>query len=369
MYIHQQTDWPNLTWDNNQIVNSLGEVRYQQGLLLGKMNQLGFDIQLEASLDTLTSNIVQSSAIENEMLDKQQVRSSLAKRLGVNLSEYKQPDRHIDGIVEMMLDATHNAFTPLTKERLFSWHNTLFPTGYSGLLKISVGNWRNEASGPMQVVSGPIGHENVHFEAPEANKVSNLMDKFFLWLDTSIKNKLDPIILSAIAHFKFVTIHPFEDGNGRIARAISDYCLARADQTKQRFYSMSAQIRQERDGYYHILEKCQKGSLDITPWLTWYLHCLHRAILASDKLLHHVLVKSKVWQHANDYNLNDRQKKIINKLLDDFEGNLTNRKYAKITKCSADTALRDITALIDYGVLQKAGAGGRSTHYLLKQQP
>lgn len=368
MYIHEQPGWPDLIWNNDQVVNLLAEVRYQQGLLLGKMNQLGFDIQLEASLDTLATSIVQSSAIENELLDKQQVRSSLAKKLGVNLTEYKQPDRHIDGIVEMMLDATHNAFIPLTKERLFAWHNTLFPTGYSGLHKITVGSWRTEAAGSMQVISGPIGNETVHFEAPEAKNLGHLMDEFFCWLYRSIKKNTDPIMLSAISHFKFVTIHPFEDGNGRIARAISDYCLARADQTKQRFYSMSAQIRQERDGYYDILEKCQKGSLDITPWLTWYLNCLNRAILSSDKLLHHILTKSKVWQHANAYNLNDRQKKIINKLLDDFEGNLTNRKYAKLAKCSADTALRDITALIEHGILEKAGAGGRSTHYLLKQQ-
>jgi Fic family protein len=320
-------------------------------------------LQTEAVLDTLTEDVLKSSEIEGEKLDRDQVRSSIARRLGIDIGGLTQADRNVEGVVEMMLDATQRYGKLLTGERLFSWHAALFPTGRSGMTKIKVGEWRDDKTGPMQVISGAIGKERIHFEAPGARRVRAEMKKFLDWFNK--EDSADLVLKAGIAHLWFVTIHPFDDGNGRIARAIADMLLARSEQSAQRFYSMSAQIRQERKAYYEILEATQKGELDITAWLEWFLACLNRAFTHAETTLASVLAKARFWdQHAGAV-FNDRQRKIINQLFNDFEGKLTSSKWAKLVKCSQDTALRDIQDLVRKGVLKKEAAGGRSTFYSL----
>ncbi|WP_198672028.1 Fic family protein [Pseudogemmobacter bohemicus] len=362
-YIHQQAEWPNFTWAGDGISTTLAAVRHRQGRLVGRMEALGFDLQAEAVLQTLTEDVLKSSEIEGENLDKQQVRSSIARRLGIEIGALAPVDRDVEGVVEMMLDATQNYIAPLTVERLFAWHAALFPTGRSGMTRIAVGAWRPPEAGPMQVVSGPYGRERVHFEAPEAERLPGEMQAFLDWFER--RDGTDPVIRAAIAHLWFVTIHPFEDGNGRIARAIADMALARSEGSSQRFYSMSAQIRRERGEYYSTLEKTQKGGLDITSWLYWFLGCLDRAFDGTEEVLRHVLHKARFWETVAGETFNERQRAVINRLLDGFEGKLTSSKWAKLTKVSSDTALRDITDLVDRGVLEKEDAGGRSTNYRL----
>lgn len=362
-YIYEQPEWPDFNWNNEAIVTLLTDIRYRQGRLLGQMEGLGFNAQSEAWLQTLTQDVIKSSEIEGEQLNKEQVRSSIAKRLGLDIGALPPTDRHIEGIVEMMLDATQAFSVPLTAERLFGWHAALFPTGRSGLIKITVGAWRTEVSGPMQVISGAAGREKVHFEAPAASQIEIEMATFIEWFNS--KQAIDPLIKVALAHLWFVTIHPFEDGNGRIARAVADMALARSEQSSQRFYSMSAQIQQERKTYYDLLEQTQKGTLNVTPWLIWFLECLSRAIDNSKETLGSVLLKAEFWKRFSTLSLNERQRDMINRLLDGFEGNLTTSKWAKIAKCSQDTAYRDILDLVNQNILLKNPAGGRSTSYSL----
>ena len=363
-YIHELADWPTLTWDAGKLSALLADVRHRQGRLLGRMEGLGFRLRSEAKLSTLTADVVKSSAIEGEKLNAEEVRSSIARRLGLEYGGAAVAGRDVEGIVEMMLDATQNYEQPLTTERLFGWHAALFPTGRSGMHKITVGAWRPIEAGAMQVVSGPIGRENVHFEAPTADKLDQNMTAFLEWFEAS--NGVDPVVKAGVAHFWFVTIHPFEDGNGRIGRAIVDLELARADGTAERFYSMSSQIEVERKEYYLQLERGQRNGLDITLWLEWFLGCLGRGITKADEALSGVLQKARLWETVNQQPVNERQRKVINRLLDGFEGKLTSSKYAKLAKCSEDTALRDIRALVERGVLIKNEAGGRSTSYTLK---
>ncbi|WP_245586878.1 Fic family protein [Sediminibacterium salmoneum] len=365
MYIHQHKDWPKFTWDNEKLTGLLAEIRHRQGKVLGKMEALGFSIQAEATLENLTLEVLKSSEIEGENLNKQQVRSSIARRLGMEISGLVPSDRNVDGVVEMMLDATQSFSEPLTDERLYGWQAALFPTGRNGFHKITVGAWRTGNNGPMQVVSGVIGREKVHFEAPEASKLSKEMADFLEWFNT--ENHIDPVLKAAIAHLWFLTIHPFEDGNGRVARAIADMQLARADKTPERFYSMSAQIRIERNDYYTILEKTQKGSLDITEWLEWFLHCLGKSFHKIEGTLEQVNRKSNFWEALAHLDLNNRQRLLLNKLLEGFDGKLNTSKWAKIANCSTDTALRDIQDLIKKEVLVKEEAGGRSTSYVLNE--
>ncbi|PWJ60368.1 Fic family protein [Dyadobacter jejuensis] len=363
MYIYQNPKWPTFNWENDAIVELLGSVRHKQGLLLGRMQNLGFPLQEEALLQTLTQDVLKTSEIEGELLNIDQVRSSLARRLGMDIGALAPADRHIDGVVDMLLDATRHYNQPLSEERLFGWHSALFPTGRSGMYKIAVGQLRNETAGPMQVVSGAMGREKIHFQAPSSEKLPTEMTAFIQWFND--RQGLDPVIKAAIAHLWFVTIHPFDDGNGRIARAIADLQLARSDNSAQRFYSMSAQIQIERKHYYDILEKTQKGNLDITEWLMWFLSCLDRALIATDTTLDTVLAKANYWEYFSNKNISERQKLMLNKLLDGFEGKLNTSKWAKITKVSTDTALRDIQNLVDQGILVKEDAGGRSTSYEL----
>lgn len=367
IYIHEKENWTDFTWDNKKVMIKLGEARYQQGRLLGKMESLGFDLQNEAVLNTLTLDVIKSSEIEGEFLDIKQVRSSIARRLGIDIAGAVESERHVDGIVEMMLDATQKYDLPLTKNRLFGWHAALFTSGWSNLYKITVADWRKDTTGPMQVVSGPMGKEKVHFQAPSADRIEPEMIKFIDWFEN--QQEIDLVLKAAIAHLWFVTIHPFDDGNGRIARAITDMTLARSDKTIRRFYSMSAQIRVERKQYYEKLEKTQKGNSDITEWILWFLQCLINAIDSTDGTLSKVLYKAEFWKIHSTTNLNDRQQKIINRLLDGFDGKLTTSKWGKINKCSQDTALRDIQDLIKKDILQKAPSGGRSTNYELKEMP
>jgi Fic family protein len=329
------------------------------------MEGLGFALKLEANVEALTLDVVKSTEIEGEILDPQQVRSSIARRLGMDMAGLVASDRNVDGVVDMMIDATQQAHKPLTKERLLGWHAALFPTGYSGAHKITVAGWRKDDKGPMQVVSGPMGRETVHYQAPDANKVPTEMKQFLKWFNSPLSDNEDPVLRSALAHLWFVTIHPFDDGNGRIARAIADMQMARADKSGQRFYSMSAQIRKERKEYYTILENTQKGNLDISEWMHWFLSCLDRALTASTALLEKVLVKAYSWQEYNRHPLNDRQRKIVNMLMDGFEGKLNTSKYAKINKCSQDTALREVTELMEWKILEREESGGRSTSYRL----
>ena len=359
-------DWPQFRWNRQQLTELLAAVRHRQGQLIGRMEGLGLALRTEATLRTLTEEVVKSSEIEGEVLDRDQVRSSLAQRLGVDIGGLIPADRHVEGIVEMMLDATENYRAPLTAERLHGWHAALFPTARSGMRKITVGAWRTEGAGPMQVVSGPAGRERVHYEAPAASRLDHEIKAFLVWLNDT-QEALDPVLKAGIAHLWFVTLHPFEDGNGRIARAITDQQLARSEQSPQRFYSMSAQIRQERNAYYDILEAMQKGDLEITPWLEWFLGCLSRAFDGAETILGSVLLKAKFWRlHAGE-SFNNRQRKILNRLLDGFEGKLTSSKWASLTKSSQDTASRDIDDLLRRNILAKEAAGGRSTSYSLAE--
>lgn len=364
MYIHQLEEWPSFKWNEEKLISLLSSTRHKQGRLLGKMESLGFSLQSEAMLETMTLEALKSNEIEGEILNEEQVRSSLARRLGLGVAGIIPSDRNVEGVIEVMLDATQGYLSPLTKDRLFNWHSALFPTGKIGLRKISVGKWRDSGE-PMQVVSGAMGREKVHYEAPTDEKVSKEMTNFLEWFNS--KREIDPVLKAAIAHLWFLTIHPFEDGNGRLARTIADMQLMRADGIVQRFYSMSAQIRIERKTYYEILESTQKGSLDITAWITWFLECLDRAIDYSDIVLAKVLRKAKYWELLATKNINERQRLIINKLLDNFEGKLTTTKYSKIAKCSTDTALRDIQNLIFQEVLIKEQGGSRNTNYTLKE--
>ena len=366
-YIHQLKDWPAFTWNQGAIAAQLAAVRHRQGRLIGRMQGLGFPLRSEAVLNTLTEEVIKSSEIEGEVLNKDQVRSSIARRLGMDIGALTPAERNVEGVVEMMLDATQNYDKPLTDDRLFGWHAALFPTGRSGMTKITVEVWRNDKSGPMRVVSGPIGRERVHYEAPAAKRLAAEMAGFLQWFNAAPDT--DPVLKAAIAHLWFVTVHPFEDGNGRIARAVADMTLARSEESSQRFYSMSAQIRQERNDYYDILEATQKGTLDITAWLKWFLGCLDRAFDGAERILSDVLKKARFWEAHAAKPFNDRQRNVLNKLLDGFEGKLTSSKWAILTKTSQDTALRDIDDLVERGVLIKDAAGGRSTSYFLAKIP
>jgi len=367
MYTHELQDWPRFTWSREQLAEPVAAARHQQGRLMGHMEALGFTLRQEAVLQTLTADVLKSSEIEGEKLDAEQVRSSIARRLGMDIGALKPADRNVEGIVEMMLDATRRYDQPLTAERLFSWHSALFPAGYSGMHKIRAGAWRDDSTGPMEVVSGPIGKEHVHFQAPAASRLDGEMNAFLDWFNA--RPDIDPVLKAGLAHLWFVTIHPFDDGNGRIARAIADMALARSENSPQRFYSMSAQIRQERGAYYDILQKTQKGTLDITPWMDWFLGCLGRAIDGAQTTLSAVLAKARFWEAIAGIAINERQRLVLNRLLNGFEGKLTTSKYAKLAKCSHDTALRDILPLVEHGILVRNPEGGRSTSYALAANP
>jgi Fic family protein len=362
-YIYKHPAWPHFTWDANRLAPHLSAARYKQGLLLGKMRDLGYQLKTEATLTALTEETVKSSAIEGEELNPESVRSSLARRMGLETAAIRPGDRSVEGVVEMMLDATRNYALPLTEDRLFGWHAALFPTGRSAMRKITPGAWR---TGGMQVVSGAEGKEEIHFEAPEAKAVGREMRAFLTWYEAE-SPEIEPLLKAGLAHLYFVTVHPFDDGNGRIARAITEMSLARLENSEQRFYSMSSQIREERKQYYQILEWTQKDGMDVTEWLDWFLDCLARAIDRSDELTAGVLAKEAFWRHLrqNSIEVSGRQRKIINQLLDRFEGKLTTGKWAKLVKVSHDTALRDIQDLLKKSILRQEESGGRSTAYTL----
>ncbi len=365
VYIHERQDWPRFHWSIERLAGRLAAVRLRQGRLLGRMEAMGFSLRAEAVLHSRIEEVLKSSEIEGEILDREQVRSSIARRLGMNIGALASTSREIEGVVEMVLDATQNYYKPLTRERLFSWHASLFPTGHSGMSKIKIGAWRDDAKGPMQVVSTTIGREYVHFEAPAAHRLEKEMAAFLAWFNGD--DGTDLVLRACIAHLWFVTIHPFEDGNGRIARAIADMTLARSEQSAERFYSISAQMRQERGAYYGGLEAAQKGTLDITERMEWFLDCLNRTFDGVEESLSAVFRKARFWQSCAAMAFSERQKTIINKLLDGFEGKLTSSKWAKLAKCSQDTALRDIQDLVERGVFAKNPGGGRSTSYTLME--
>lgn len=364
MYLWEKPEWPRLTSDEKALARPTALASREQGRLLGKMEALGFGLRKEAHLRTLTEDVVKSSEIEGEKLERDQVRSSIARRLGMDVGGVVSADRNVEGVVEMMLDATGNYAQPLNEDRLFSWHAALFPTGRSGMTKIRVGTWRDDSTGPMQVVSGPIGKEKVHYEGPPASRLPDEMRKFITWFEEP--KDADPLLIAGLAHLWFVTIHPFDDGNGRIARAITDMALARSEKTGHRFYSMSTQIRRERNAYYDMLENTQKGGLDVTQWHIWFLDRLLRAINGAQDILAVVMAKAQFWERFAKEPLNERQIKVLNRLLDGFEGKLTTSKWAKLSKCSQDTAYRDILDLVDRGALKKDAGGGRSTSYSLR---
>ena len=365
-YIHALSDWPRFHWKQDRLAGTLAAVRHQQGRLVGRMEALGFPLQQEATLEALTEETVKSSEIEGEKLDVLQVRSSIARRLGMDAAGVDVVDRRVEGVVEMMLDATRNFDQPLTAKRLSGWHASLFPTGRGGMRKLRVGAWRHDTTGPMQVVSGPVGRERIHFEAPASERLDREMRVFLRWFNEGTGPAVaDDVLKAGLAHLWFVTIHPFDDGNGRIARAIADLVLARSEHSMQRFYSMSAQIRRERNNYYDILERGQKGTMDVTAWMEWFLGCLGRAIDGAETTLAAVLRKARFWQKHREVAINDRQRVMLNRLLDGFEGRLTTSKWAVITKCSSDTALRDILDLVKRGILVRNLGAGRSTSYSL----
>ena len=364
-YIHDLKDWPRFRWNQERLWERLAVVRHRQGRLIGRMESLGFQFRTEAVLQTLTEDVLKSSEIEGEILNRDEVRSSIARRLGIDIGGLTAADRDVEGVVEMMLDATQRYEEPLTEERLFSWQAALFPTGRSGMSNITVGGWRTDKSGPMQVVSGAIGKERVHYEAPGAGRLRKEMKKFLDWFNKD--HFTDLVLRAGIAHLWFVTIHPFDDGNGRIARVIADMVLARSEKSAQRFYSMSAQIRQERNTYYEILEATQKDNLDITLWLEWFLDCLSRAFERAETTLAAVLKRAFFCELHAGAAFNDRQRSMVNRLLNGLDGKLTSSKWAKLAKCSQDTALRDIEGLVRKGVLVKDAAGGRSTAYSLAE--
>ena len=363
LYIWQTDSWPNWRYDLSILAGLLAHVSRSQGVLLGRLADVGLALRDQASLAALTEDVVKTSEIEGEVLNVESVRSSIARRLGVDIGAVAPVDRHIEGVVEMVLDATTRSSESLTSDRLFGWHAALFPSGYSGMSKITVGQWRDDADGPMQVVSGPAGRRKVHFQAPPANGLHDEMKRFLSWANEEAGEPL--LIKAGLAHLWFVTLHPFDDGNGRIARAVGDLFLARADGSPQRFYSLSAQIQRDRRDYYDVLERMQKGTLDVTGWLSWFLGTLARALDSAQTTLDAVLVKARFWQRWAGTPLNERQAKLINRLLDGFEGKLTSSKWAAMAKCSPDSALRDITQLLELGVLKKAPGGGRSTSYEL----
>ncbi len=367
MWIYEHKGWPNFSWDYQRLSSKLADIRHRQGRLLGRMEGLGFDLNREALLSTLTSDVVKSSAIEGEDLNPDEVRSSIARRLGMNVAGLIAASRHVEGIVEMMLDATQSFSKPLSKKRLFDWHAALFPTGRSGMHSIVVGDWRNDDSGPIQVVSGPIGHETIHFEAPSADRLYKEMAIFLSWFEEP--DNVDPVLRAGIAHLWFITIHPFEDGNGRIARAIADMALARADNTAYRFYSLSSQFEFERKDYYNQLERQQRSTPEMTGWLEWFLDCLGRSISSAEDTLSKVMFKAQLWNKINQNPVNDRQRRIINRMLeDDFKGHMNTSKYAKLAKCSNDTALRDIQDLKGRGIFIQNAGSGRSTSYHLTDE-
>jgi len=363
LYIHQINKWPQFRWDVETFVSLLSDVRNKQGILTGKMDALGFNLKNEAYLETLSLDVIKSSKSEGEILDTQQVRSSIARKLGINIGGLVDSEKDVDGIVEMMLDATQNWKTELNEDRLFGWHSSLFPSGRSGMHKIFIGNWRDDSTGPMQVVSGPMGKETVHFEAPSANILQIEMQQFLNWINATNSN--DPVINAALSHLWFITKHPSEDRNGRIARAIADMMLCRSERKIQRFYSMSSQIREQNKEFYNILESTQKGDLNITEWLIWFLECLRNAIESSSAIVQKIMAKHKFWNRHKTVTLHERQIKIIELLFGNFFGNLSTSKWAKINKCSPDTALRDIQDLIEKGIMKKSKSGGRSTSYEL----
>lgn len=363
MYIHQHKDWPNFKWDNETLLPYVSKVRNLQGKLIGRMEAMGFELREEAVLETITEDVVKSSEIEGELLNPETVRSSVAQRLGMEISGLPKDSRNVDGVVEMMTDATQKYQNLLTEDRICGWHAALFPTGRSGMHKITVGAWRDDAHGPMQVVSGAMGKEKVHYTAPDAPRLAKEMQHFFDWFNTD--ESMEPIIKSGIAHLWFVSIHPFDDGNGRIARAIADTQLARADQTNQRFYSMSSQLMKAKKGYYEILESTQKGNMNVSQWLVWYFERLKDALEMTDETLSKIMMKARFWELHQNTQFNDRQIDMINKLQGDFIGKLHSSKWAKMTKVHRDTARRDIQDLITKGVLLDSGEGGRSTNYIL----
>jgi Fic family protein len=363
MYIYEEPHWPNFTWDEKRLGRKLADLRSQQARLIGQLETLGFRQQNEAILEATTLEALKTSEIEGENFNTDQVRSSVARKMGMEIAGLIPSDRQVDGLVDMMIDATHNCTEALSEERLFGWHTSLFPKPDRGWQKIQVGQWRDNQLGPMQVVSGAMGFEIVHFEAPKSERIAKEMKDFLDWFNED--HALDPVMKAGIAHFWFVTIHPFDDGNGRIARAIADMQLSRSENLRHRFYSISAQIRLDRNAYYTVLEKSQKGDLDLTLWLDWFLNCLGATLTTAEKTLSSVLNKSRFWSNFDHEFLNARQSKLINRILDGFEGNLTTSKWARIAKCSQDTALRDIQNLINRGIFEKDVSGGRSTHYML----
>ena len=369
-YIWQTSEWPEWRYDLAVLAQPLADVSRAQGVLMGRLADVGMALRDQASLSALTDDVIKTSEIEGEQLNVESVRSSIARRLGVDIGALAPVDRHVEGVVDMVLDATSRSSALLTRDRLFGWHAALFPTGHLGLVRIKVGGWRDDATGPMQVVSGPSGRQRVHFEAPPADRLASETERFIDWANSASNEP--PLIKAALAHLWFVTLHPFDDGNGRIARAIGDLFLARADGSPQRFYSLSAQIQRERQAYYDILERTQKRSLDVTEWLAWFVDTLHRAVDHSNRTLDTVLARTHLWQRwtaPGSVPLNERQVKLLHRLLEGFEGKLTSSKWAAIAKCSPDTALRDITELLARGVLRKSDAGGRSTSYELDDSP
>ncbi len=367
LYVYEHPEWPQLCWDSSRVADSLAAVRFRQGRLAGRMRALGFDLQQEAVLETLTQDVHKTSDIEGERLDLGQIRSSVADRLGVKAAGLRHVEERVEGVVEMMLDATSNYDQPLTRERLWSWQAALFPSGRSALRRIMVGRWRDDRTGPMRVLSAPLGRERVQFQVPEAGRIEQEIGVFLGWFN--MPSGTDWVLKASLAHLWFLTIHPFDDGNGRVARAIADMALARSEKSSRRFYSMSSQIRTERSDYYRILERTQKGTTDITEWMAWFLSCLGRAIDGAETTLEAVLNKAEFWRSVENVSLNDRQRRILNRLLDGFEGKLTTSKWAKLAKCSQDTALRDITRLINHGIMVRGPAGGRSTSYQLAPPP
>jgi Fic family protein len=361
-YIYHYKNWYNFSWQEDVVNQLFGEVRLLQGRLLGQMNAIGFQTKEETILTNLTLDVVKSSEIEGENLDFQQVRSSIARRLGMNTAGLVPAPRNVEGVVEMMLNATQRYTEPLTAERLFGWHAALFPTGYSGLYKIEVGQYR---TGEMQIVSGALGKEKLHYEAVKAQDLNTEMERFLNWLNAD--HSLDPVLKAAIAHFWFIIIHPFDDGNGRIARAITDMLLARSEGSSERYYSLSGQILKQRKEYYAVLQQVQHSKGDITPWIVWFLNCLKDAMFGTELLMQQILLKANFWKHHEHTPINERQRKMINMLFDGFEGKLQSSKWAKITKSSTDTALRDIKDLVEKGILQQSTQGGRSVHYILLQ--
>ncbi len=362
-YIYQNTHWHNFTWNGEKVLKLLSEVKLAQGFLLGRMNSLGFEIKNDALLNVLTENIIKSGEIEGEILNPEQVRSSIARKLGLEITSNIARERNVEGVVEMMLDATQNFDKPINKERIVGWHAALFPTGYSGMYKIRVGDYRNDSTGPMQVVSGSVGKEKIHYEAPCAQILDTEMNDLINYINQN--DDIDLLIKAGIVHLWFVILHPFDDGNGRIARVLADMMLAKSDDLNFRFYSMSAQIRKERKSYYEILEKTQKGTLDITNWLLWFLENLLISIQNSDEILGNVLKKAEFWQKHLGIGFNDRQRKILNKLFDGFEGHLTSSKWAKICNCSQDSSSNDINDLIDKKIFKKIGKA-KNTHYVFR---